>query len=456
VTIRRSGGGASVASLLMNHPDLSRSTLKRKLLKLVYEGHLQKRGVGKSTLYQVAENQVESLSRDPIATLFDPRLTARISKESAQIIEFLSQPLESRTVISYDRTFLASYKPNVTHYLPFNLRKKLKALGSVISPNETPPAGTYARQILDRLLIDLSWNSSRLEGNTYSLLDTENLFRTGLTQTSKDLKETQMILNHKAAIGFLVDSAGDIGFNNQTIFNLHGLLADNLLVPASLCGALRTGAVGIGGSAYRPIGIPLLLNEIFGTLLQKANAIHDPFEQSFFAMVHLPYLQPFADVNKRTSRLAANIPLFQANLCPLSFTEVPEKLYLDATLGIYELQRTELLRDVYEWAYERSAFAYKDVRQSVIEPDPLRVRYREEIIQIVSKWIKTAEKSKENTGVLLSDFVSQELKSCIVDLADRSRLAEILKEQIASLHEGNYARFRISSRQWANWVQGQK
>jgi len=71
-------------------------------------------------------------------------------------------------------------------------------------------------------------------------------------------------------------------------------------------------------------------------------------------LVHLPYLQPFADINKRTSRLAANLPLFRANLCPLTFLDVPEQAYSRATLGVYEMTRVELLRDLYVWAYERS------------------------------------------------------------------------------------------------------
>ncbi|MFA0520617.1 Fic family protein, partial [Vibrio sp. 10N.222.55.E8] len=90
------------------------------------------------------------------------------------------------------------------------------------------------------------------------------------------------------------------------------------------------------------------------SILNKANQILDPFEQSFFIMVHLPYLQPFADINKRTSRLAANIPLLKANVCPLTFLDVPEKAYSKAVLGIYEMNRIDLLRDLYLWAYERS------------------------------------------------------------------------------------------------------
>lgn len=98
----------------------------------------------------------------------------------------------------------------------------------------------------------------------------------------------------------------------------------------------------IGKSVYRPLAAPQQIDELLNQLLAKANRITDPFEQSFFIMVHLPYLQPFADINKRTSRFAANLPLFRANLCPLTFLDVPEAAYSRATLGVYEVTRLKL------------------------------------------------------------------------------------------------------------------
>ena len=126
-----------------------------------------------------------------------------------------------------------------------------------------------------------------------------------------------MILNHKQAIEFLVESADEIGFNRYSILNLHAILSDNLLPNPEACGRLSQIAVGIGGSVYTPLSTPQLLDEYFQLVLDSASAISDPFEQSFFALVHLSYLQPFEDVNKRVARLAANIPLIKHNLCPL-------------------------------------------------------------------------------------------------------------------------------------------
>lgn len=114
-------------------------------------------------------------------------------------------------------------------------------------------------------------------------------------------------------------SADQIGFNRRTILNLHALLADNLLEDPTAPGGLRHEGVGISGSVFHPLEVPQLLEECFDEILEKAAAVTDPFEQAFFMMVQLPYLQPFIDVNKRVSRLAANIPLIRRNLAPLSF-----------------------------------------------------------------------------------------------------------------------------------------
>ncbi len=143
-----------------------------------------------------------------------------------------------------------------------------------------------------------------------------------------------MILNHKAAIEFLVEAtsadathdASDALFDRHTIRNLHALLSDNLLPDSGANGRLRSIGVGIHGSVYQPLEVPQLIEESFAQITDTLAAIHEPFEQAFFAMVHLPYLQPLEGVNKRVSRLAANIPMFQHNLCPLSFINGSDRI----------------------------------------------------------------------------------------------------------------------------------
>jgi len=164
--------------------------------------------------------------------------------------------MADRVPIGYQREFLDDYTPGVTQYVMESLRRHLYELGR--TPDDQRPAGTYARDILNRLLIDLSWSSSRLEGNTYSLLDTKELIEHGNAAPGKDAKETQMILNHKAAIELLVDSAEEIGVNRYTITNLHALLADNLLDQPAYAGRLRETPIGISASS-RSTSVLLIL-----------------------------------------------------------------------------------------------------------------------------------------------------------------------------------------------------
>lgn len=203
-----------------------------------------------------------------------------------------------------------------------------------------------------------------------------------------------MILNHKAAIELLVEQASEVGFNRYTILNLHALLSDNLLADPQACGRLRAIPVVVAGTVYHPLEIPQLIEECFQRILDAAAVIADPFEQAFFAMVHLPYLQPFEDVNKRVSRLAANLPLIRENLSPLSFVDVPENAYVEGLLGVYELNRVELLRDVFIWAYERSCARYSAVRQSLGDPDPFRMRYRTLVAETVAEVVRGGIKRK--------------------------------------------------------------
>ena len=366
-----------------------------------------------------------------------------LSDPGVEIRSLVRQPLLARHPVGYERGFLDSYRPNQTFYLSQTERERLRQIST---PNHAEQAaGTYARKILDRLLIDLSWNSSRLEGNTYSLLETKRLIERGRAAEGKEQVETQMILNHKDAIEFLVEGAEEIGFNRHTILNLHGLLANNLLSDPDAVGRLRQGPVGIGGSVFHPLEVPQLIEECFEQVLDTASAITDPFEQSFFVLVQLPYLQPFDDVNKRVSRLAANIPLLKENLSPLSFIDVPREIYTEALLGVYELNRTELLRDVFLLACERSAARYAAVRQSLGEPDPFRLRHREELREIVGTVVRAAM-DQDQANSHINNWTLEHM-----DQQNRERFREIVERELMGLHEGNFARYWIRPSEFAAW-----
>src|SRR5439155_1215095 len=232
---------------------------------LVSHGQLASEGEGRARRYRSLK-QLET--RDRSSDL-------KVSKEGEIIRKAVRAPLQQRNPVGYDRTFLERYKPNDTFYLSDTLRKHLARTGT--SSTEPMPAGTYARNILDRLLIDLSWNSSRLEGNTYSLLETKRLIELGETATGKDASEAQMILNHKAAIEYIVESVQDDGITSHEIYSVHALLSQNLLGDPGASGRARTIRVGVAGTTYIPLENPQVIKECFDLFVEKAGSIADPF-----------------------------------------------------------------------------------------------------------------------------------------------------------------------------------
>ena len=424
-----------------------RRTLQYRIRSLVDSGRLIMEGAGRGACYKAP--RVVSLQGQ--ATAGTPTVSARLgvlpplSEAGAEIRQHVCRPLQARDPVGYEREFLDAYQPNETFYLSQAERALLHEVGRPKIAQQ--PAGTYARQILNRLLIELSWNSSRLEGNTYSLLDTSRLLDLGEEAEGKARLEAQMILNHKDAIEFLVDAAEEVGFNRYTILNLHALLANNLLADPDAVGRLRRMQVNIGGSVFYPLGVPQLIEEYFDRILAIATAIDDPFEQAFFVMTQLPYLQPFDDVNKRVSRLSANIPLIKENLAPLSFEDVSRGLYTEAMLGVYELNRIELLRDVFLWAYKRSAARYTAVRQSLGEPDPFRMRYREALREVVGTVVRECMDMKQATAHVASWTREH------IDAREYERFREIAERELLGLHGGSFARYRIRPSEFANWQQ---
>lgn len=432
--------GASVSQLLqVANPTVAKRTLQRRLGQLMTAGQIRATGRGRSVRYHLRAPSTESVDpKEPNAHDWE-----WLSPEGAKVRAAVQRPLARRTPVGYQATFLDAYQPNRTFYLPANRRAELEKIGQVGLTDL--PAGTYIRQVMDRLLIDLSWNSSRLEGNTYSLLETRRLLELGESAEGKDAREAQMILNHKAAIEMMAEQAAEIGFNRYTILNLHALLSDNLLADPAAGGRIRSRPVGISGTVFHPLEVPAQIEQRLDLILKKAAAIADPFEQAFFAMVHLPYLQPFEDVNKRVSRLAANIPLIRHNLCPLSFIDVEQDDYVGGLIGVYELNRVEYLRDVFSWAYRRSCARYAAVRQSLGDPDPFRLRHRSAIARAVRDVVLSRLNRQAAQRALKAVATSE------IPPSDQPHFMEVVHSELASLHDGNIARYRIRPSEFDAW-----
>lgn len=419
--------------------DVPMRTLQYRLKYLADVGRIDKQGEGRWARYSVASRAAALVA--PVGELEGSVIP--LSAAGAKVQDHLRQPQARRKHVGYDRAFLESYEPNLDTYLTDAERDHLAEIGRSRALGQ--PAGTYAERILNRLLIDLSWNSSRLEGNTYSLLDTKRLVEFGEAAEGHDNREAQMVLNHKDAIEFLVGNVEEIGFNRYTILNLHGMLANNLLPDDSAAGRLRYIPIGIESSVFHPLEEPQLIEECFDLVLAKARVIENPFEQALFVMIQLPYLQPFDDVNKRVSRLAANIPFIRSGLSPLSFTEVSRRIYTDAVLGVYELNDIALLKDLFIWAYERSAARYAAVRQSLGEPDPFRVKHRDNLRNVIRQIVQQRVGQKDASRYI-GTWMHENLPP-----SEHDRFRETAETELLALHEGNFARYRITPKAFASW-----
>ncbi|MCI5147596.1 MAG: Fic family protein, partial [Candidatus Electrothrix sp. AR3] len=208
-------GISALKKALLGHlPHINRRTLQRRLKRLQKEKRIITQGESIALRYKSMPVLIV-----PAAKTVQEESYIPVSPEGGIIRDLVRQPLIQRKPVGYHRSFLEEYEPGHTFYLSEALRTQFHEMGRT-SPGERP-AGTYAREILNRLLIDLSWSSSRLEGNTYNRLDTEKLIAFGQKAKGKDLRETQMILNHKAAIEMLIEGADQVDFNPFTFFNLH-------------------------------------------------------------------------------------------------------------------------------------------------------------------------------------------------------------------------------------------
>ncbi|MET2527156.1 Fic family protein [Ralstonia pseudosolanacearum] len=200
-------------------------------------------------------------------------------------------------------------------------------------------------------LVDLPWNSSRLEGNRYSLHAASELLNGGALRCAVD---TVMLLNHKAAVEFLAHDVSREDCSALVLRNLHAILMDNLVADCTSLGAIRNGALGIAGTLYSPIQEPDVIKAMLESIVEKAVRIENPVEAALFLWTQLAYLQPFENGNELTSRLAANIPLLLHNCAPLTFQDATKEDYALAMLAVYELRDATLAAELLSWTYQRS------------------------------------------------------------------------------------------------------
>ncbi len=416
---------------------VSRPTINRTLRDLVGAGFLDKQGAGRSTRYVASDAaRVTLAASSPHAPpTTGPRLL-QWTPAALPLVVSLGAPLGTRTPVGYESTFVSDYIPNQSSLLPPQLAAELYSAGR---SQDQQPAGTYAREVLEQLLIDLSWSSSRLEGNNKSLLDTKELFELGEHAGPMD-EDTLMLLNHKNAIEFMVDAVPTEGITVPVIVDLQAKLMRDLLKDARDIGSIRRRVVNIDGSVYSPSNIPALLENTLNVIIEKARQIRNPVEAAFFLWVNVAYLQPFADGNKRTSRLSANMPLMLYNCAPLSFLDVERTDYAIAMLGVYEQRDVAAAVELFEFIYRRSIQKYSVLRASLAVPDPLRARYRNALNELMQSVVYY--------GRTLNDALSE----VAADAADMTALRAIANTELDQLEQYNGARYNLARGMTQRWI----
>lgn len=317
------------------------------------------------------------------------RFSATAAVQSDWAAQELAKPLSHRQKVTYNFDFLDDYTPNKSSYLT---QAQMSDLMRKCPPGSAP-LSKFDPHDLSVFLCNLAHHSSALEGVKYKLADTVSLIEKAMERDQGTVTERTIILNHRDAVRYLIDHShyplppsGHTGMvidvRELDIRAIHAILAADLLRRPEMAGALRAEPIEINDSAYIPLSVPNQIAAAFRMICEKARQIRNPYEQSLFLSIHIPYLQPFIDCNKRTSRVTANIPLLRNGCAPMSWVDVQAAQYHDSLLSIYEFQTPSMLAEIYTESYLRGCERLAIMRRDKT-PDQIAVTYRTQIRETV-------------------------------------------------------------------------
>jgi prophage maintenance system killer protein len=329
--------GECSSKVIHDNVDLSVSyaTLKRILTKLINENFLLSVGQGRGTKYTISPT-FELLEPIDIEKYFENEIDERDIKEEFNF-SIINEVLEKHSVF----TDLELEKLN-------SLQMRFQNNISQLTENE------YKKEF-ERLAIDLSWKSSQIEGNTYSLLETEKLLKEKETAAGKTKEEATMLLNHKEALDFIIENPDYLNpLSVSKIEDIHSILTKELAVERNL----RKRRIGISGTNYRPLDNEFQIAEALQNSCDVINSKKSVFEKALLALLLLSYIQPFMDGNKRTARIVSNAILMNENYCPLSFRTVDSIDYKKAMLVFYEQNNISSFKDIFINQFEFAVDTY--------------------------------------------------------------------------------------------------
>lgn len=321
-----------IAASLKDAPN--ERTLKRIIAELVQKGDIVVEGKGKATRYSLSAQAHLMMPLD-IDTYF------------------LNDVDDRKVQESFNFQLIKEILPHVTLFTEEEMERLESAHKTFLNNMSTLSEVEYRKE-MERLGVDLSWKSSQIEGNTYSLLETERLLKEKLTAQGKTKEEAVMLLNHKDALDFILDYPDYLKeLTVRRLENIHGILTKELGVG----NGIRKRRVGITGTNYRPLDNEFQIREALEETCQLINGKENIFEKALLALMLLSYIQAFTDGNKRTARISSNAILLAWGYCPISFRTVDSVDYKKAMLMFYEQNNIAAFKQIFIEQYE---FAVKN------------------------------------------------------------------------------------------------
>ena len=314
---------------------ISYATLKRVLSQLAVEKFIEVNGVGKATTYSFSKSY----------QIFYP----------VDLENYFEKDIDQRNIKdSFDFDLIPETLSKVDMFTETELQKLDKLQGQFLDNKGKLSVFEFNKE-MERLAIDLSWKSSQIEGNTYTLLETELLLKEKLTAKGKTKDDAVMLLNHKEAIDFIVGHTDYLSpLSVSRIEDIHSILMKELGVKRNI----RTGKVGISGTNYTPIDNEFQIKDALYEMCKLINKKDSVFEKAFLTLILLSYIQPFVDGNKRTARIVSNAVLMAYKHCPLSFRTVDSLEYKKAMLVFYEQNNVQPMKQIFIDQYEFAVKTY--------------------------------------------------------------------------------------------------
>ena len=314
---------------------VSYATLKRLLTKLISSNYISTKGLGKGTRYLISPTY-QVIQPIDIDKYYKKEIDERKIKDGFNY-QIINEVLAKHSVFTESEML------------------KLNNLQNIFNSNISQLSDKEYKKEFERLAIDLSWKSSQIEGNTYSLLETERLLKEKETAAGKTKEEAVMLLNHKDALDFIIETPNYLNpLSVSKIEDIHSILVKELNVERNL----RKRRIGISGTNYKPLDNQFQISEALKDSCDLINKKSSVFEKALMALVLISYIQPFMDGNKRTARIVSNAILMNQKYCPLSFRTVDSIDYKKAMLLFYEQNNISNFKEIFIDQFEFAVNTY--------------------------------------------------------------------------------------------------